>query len=231
MKVIRQQESLPVTDNLSYFQEGSPTRRRHGPLFPNTIRCIVAGPSGCGKTNLLLTLITALNGVRFQNIYVFAKSLHQPLYRFLEKVMSALDEMQFFSFSEHEDVVSPDRVLPHSIMIFDDVSVEQQNIIRAYFSMGRHYFVDCFYLSQTYSRVPKQLIRDNANMLVLFRQDERNMRHVYNEHVNSDMTFQEFKTMCGKCWKSHPHGFLVIDKESGLVHGRYRMGFDHFIRI
>lgn len=115
-------------------------------------------------------------------------------------------------------------------MIFDDVSNEQQNIIRSYFSMGRHKHVDSFYLCQTYSRVPKQLIRDNANMIILFKQDELNMRHVYNDHVNSDMSFTNFKSMCARCWMK-PHGFLVIAKESDLLHGRYRMGFDHFIRI
>lgn len=221
---------MPVTGEVSRLLEPLSTHRRHGPLFPTTIRCIIAGPSGCGKTNLLLTLITELNGLRFQNIYIYAKSLYQPLYRFLEQVMSGLDGMEFFSFTTHDDVISPDHVLPHSIMIFDDVSTEQQTVIRAYFSMGRHKHVDSFYLCQTYSRVPKQLIRDNANLVILFRQDELNMRHVYNDHVNSDMSFDKFKTMCARCW-TQPHGFLVIDKESDLLHGRYRMGFDHFIRI
>ena len=231
MKIIKQKDVLPVTDEVTQILEPlSKHHHRHGPLFPNTIRCIVAGPSGCGKTNLLLSLILAVNGVRFRNIYIYAKSLHQPIYRFLATVMSGLDEMQFFTFTQHDDVVSPERVLPNSLMIFDDVSTEQQHVIRAYFSMGRHHFVDCFYLCQTYSRVPKQLLRDNANLIILFRQDELNIRHVYNDHVNSDMPFDAFKAMCASCWKK-PHGFLVIDKESDLLRGRYRMGFDHFIRI
>ena len=144
MKIIKQKDVLPVNGEVSRLIEPLTTLQRHGPLFPSTIRCIVAGPSGCGKTNLLLTLITALNGVRFQNIYIFTKSLYQPLYRFLAKVMAGLDEMQLFSFTTREDVISPDHVLSHSLMIFDDVSTEQQDIIRAYFSMGRHKHVDSF---------------------------------------------------------------------------------------
>jgi len=37
--------------------------------------------------------------------------------------------------------------------------------------MGKHSHVDCFYLCQSYARIPKHLIRDNANLLILFKQD------------------------------------------------------------
>lgn len=230
MQIIKQQHSLPVGDLVSHLFSTS-SEQRHGSLFPSSIRCLIAGPSGCGKTNLLLTLITSLNGVRFQNIYIFAKSLYQPLYVFLEQVMSGLRNMGYFTFAAHEDVISPDNVRPHSLMIFDDVATERQGIIQAYFSMGRHKYIDCFYLAQTYSRIPKQLIRDNANVIVLFRQDERNMHHVYDDHVNPDMTFQAFTQLCAMCWNAHHHSCLVIDKQSNINNGRYRMGFDHFIRI
>ncbi|KYN21445.1 hypothetical protein ALC57_06181 [Trachymyrmex cornetzi] len=43
--------------------------RRHGPLLPNTIRCIICGPSNCGKTNALIGLIESPHGVRFENVY------------------------------------------------------------------------------------------------------------------------------------------------------------------
>ncbi|EZA55673.1 hypothetical protein X777_04182 [Ooceraea biroi] len=36
--------------------------------------------------------------------------------------------------------------------------------MREHFSMGRHSLVDCFYLCQTYARIPKHLLRDNANL-------------------------------------------------------------------
>ncbi|KAL6256683.1 hypothetical protein P5V15_012802 [Pogonomyrmex californicus] len=48
--------------------------------------------------------------------------------------------------------------------------------------MGRHSNVDCFYLCQTYARIPKHLIRDKANLLILFKQDGTNLKHVYNDH-------------------------------------------------
>ena len=53
--------------------------------------------------------------------------------------------------------------------------------------MGRHNNIDSFYLCQTYSHIPKQLLRDNANMIMLFKQDELNLKHVFSDHVTPDM--------------------------------------------
>ena len=55
--------------------------------------------------------------------------------------------------------------------------------------MDRHANVDCFYFCQTYVRISKHLIRDNANLLILFKQDDINLKHVYNDHVNIDMSY------------------------------------------
>ncbi|KAL4152739.1 hypothetical protein QTP88_000572 [Uroleucon formosanum] len=49
---------------------------------------------------------------------------------------------------------------------------------------------------RSYSKVPKQLLRDNANFIVLFKQDETNLKHVYNEHCSGDMSYSEFKDFC-----------------------------------
>ena len=64
-------------------------------------------------------------------------------------------------------------------MILGYVACDKQNNIKIYFSRGRHKNVDSFYLCRTYRRTPKHLLRDNANMLILFKQDELNLRHIY----------------------------------------------------
>lgn len=222
-----QSEKLPVL-NFDVFAEQTKRANRHGPLLPDSIRAVFCGPSNCGKTNTLLTLITHPNGLRFENVYVYSKSLNQPKYKFLEQLLNSLDGIQYFPFSEHEEVVSPDNVLPDSIIVFDDVACEKQNNIRAFFCMGRHKNVDCFYLCQSYTHIPKHLVRDNVNMLVLFRQDDTNLKHIYDDHVNSDMTFVQFKELCNKCWKDDKYGFIVIDRDSPIEKGRYRKGFDRF---
>ena len=208
-------------------------KQRHGMLLPNTIRAIFCGPSNCGKTNALLTLITHPNGLRFENIYVYSKSLNQPKYQFLNRLFKSIKEVKYFQFNEHDEVVSADEALPNSVMIFDDVACEKKDNMRSFFCMGRHKDIDCFYLCQTYASIPKHLVRDNANLLVLFKQDDTNLRHVYNDHVNTDMSYERFKTLCSICWNDDAtkYGFLVIDKDSELNNGRYRKGFDCFISV
>ena len=87
--------------------------------------------------------------------------------------------------------------------------------------------MDCFYLSQNYFKLPRQTIRENANFISLFPQDLKNINHIYNDHVGEDMSKEEFRKICHKCWEK-THGFAVIDLTSKKDAGKYRDGFDNF---
>ena len=227
MRIIKHTSQLPIENFDSFVGKGMSTEKRHGTLLPNTIRCIICGPSNCGKTNVLFNLLFDTNGLRFRNLYVFSKSLYQPKYKFLAKTMPK--EVGYFAFDENSQVPPPSDAKSNSIMIFDDIACEKHDNIRSYFTMGRHKDIDTFYLGQTYSRIPKQLIRDNCNFLIVFKQDDMNLRHIYYDHVNTDMTFEKFKQLCGVAWKNN-HGFVVIDKDSDIEKGRYRIGLDSFVQ-
>lgn len=231
MKFVKQQSKLSVTniDNLIIKKaKRNKERRKHSKLLPNSIRALFVGPSDCGKTNCLFTLLLDINGLKFKNIYIYSKSLYQPKYEYLTKIMASIPEIGYHLFSNNCDVIPVEQAKRNSIFIFDDVACEKQDNIRSYFAMGRHSDIDSFYLCQTYSRIPKQLIRDNSNFLCIFKQDNRNLKYIYNEHVNCDLTYDQFYKACVECWKEK-YGFLVIDKTSGLHTGRYRKGFDNFI--
>lgn len=208
----------------------STTKRRHSKLLPNSIRCIIAGPSNSGKTNLLVNLIVSEHGLKFENIYVFSKTLWQPKYQYLKKLFQPLNAIGYHQFSSADDLVAPTDVKPNSIIIFDDVICEKnQNIIKQYFSLGRHRSVDSFYLTTTYARVGKHLIRDNCNLLVCFRQDELNLKHIYNDMgVGCHMKFEHFQKFCFECWRDK-YGFVVIDLDSEVNCGRYRKGFSDYL--
>lgn len=203
---------------------------KHGELLPNSIRCLMCGPSGCGKTNVLLSLLLEPNGLKFLNVYLYSKSLQQPKYVFLNEILSKIDDLTFYQFHDKSEVVPPEEAKENSVVIFDDVALQDQDTVRQYFAMGRHKDLDCFYLCQTYSKIPKQLVRDNANLILLFKQDELNLRHAYNDHVNTDMTWDQFKGACETCW-SDKHTFLTIDKEKDLKKGRYRKCFERTIIV
>jgi Poxvirus A32 protein. len=161
-------------ENIDFVDNGDKQFKKHGPLLPHSLRCIICGPSNCGKTNVMIGLLTHPNGLYFKNVYVYSKSLYQPKYKYLEKVLDSL--VEYNQFKDSDDILPPAQAKFDSVFIFDDVACDNQSPIRDYFSMGRHKRVDCFYLCQTYTRIPKHLVRDNANFMVLFKQDDLNLR-------------------------------------------------------
>ena len=228
MKFVNQELTLPIQnfDNMCELK----SFRRHSDLFGgNCKRAIVVGSSGTGKTNILLTLLTHPNGLRFQNLYLCSKTLSQSKYNYLRYLMKPMTDFFYYECSEIENMVTPCTVKEYSIVIFDDVQCTPQNIIKEFFSFGRHKNVDCFYLCQSYGAVPKHLLRDNCNLIVTFRQDMTNLKHIYDDYVSADMTFDQFQEMCRACW-SDPYGFLVVDLDCVKNKGRYRRGFDTYIQ-
>lgn len=228
MRFFKQHKRINVKNIESKFD--SSNKIRHSSLLPNSIRALIVGPSNCGKTNVMISLIESPHGLKFKNIYLYSKSTQQPKYKYLESLIKPIKEINFSSFSNNDDVLSPDEVKPNSVFIFDDIACEKQNHVRSYFCMGRHKDIDSFYLCQTYTRIPKHLIRDNANMIIIFKQDVMNIKHIYNDHVGSDMTLKTFHKLCTECWKEK-YGFLVISKDDSMNNGRYRKGFDIFINL
>lgn len=216
----------PSTDDASLLRQ-----RRHSELLPNSIRCIIAGPSNCGKTNLLVHLIVSEHGLKFENIYVYSKTLWQSKYAYLRRLFQPMHGIGYHEFASADQVIEPTDAKPNSIIIFDDVICEKnQDIIKNYYSLGRHRSVDSFYLTTTYTRVAKHLIRDNCNFLVCFRQDELNLKHIYNDMgVACHMRFDAFQRFCFECWGECRYGFVVIDLDSDVDRGRYRKGFADYL--
>ena len=193
MKFAKHAVALPVENFADVEGDKSRNSNRHRNLLPNSIRAVFVGPKGCGKTNALIVLLTHANDLRFENLYIYSNSLDQPKYKFLENLLQPIDGMGFFAFSKHENVISPEQALPDSIMIFDGIACEKQDNVRAFYCMGRHKNVDCFYICQPYAKIPKHL-------LAVFKQDDVNLRHIYDDHVNTDMIFAGLKDLCAHYW-------------------------------
>jgi len=109
-------------------------------------------------------------------------------------------------------LIVPEQTEVGSSIIFDDVLTEGQDKIANFFLRGRHRKISCFYLAQSYTKIPKKSgIRENFNYLIIFRQDNVNLRQLYNEYITG-VSFQQFKGICNQCW-SVPYGFLTVDIE------------------
>ena len=105
--------------------------------------------------------------------------------------------------------------------------IEKQNTCDSYYVRGRHNNVDCFYLAQNYFKLPRQTIRENANIICLFPQDLKNLNHIFDDHVGSDMTKEEFRHLCKAVWEKQ-QGFVIIYLSNNKHNGKYRSGLTSF---
>ena len=105
--------------------------------------------------------------------------------------------------------------------------LDKQNTCESYYVRGRHSNIDCFYLAQNYFKLPRQTIRENTNLIGLFPQDLKNLNHIFEDHVGSDMTKEEFRKLCETAWEKQ-YWCVIIDLSSKKHNGKYRSGLDEF---
>ena len=113
-----------------------------------------------------------------------------------------------------------------NLLILDDCFLGKQSKAEAYYTRGRHNNCDILYISQNYFRLPRHTIRENANFIILFPQDAKNLGHIHADHC-SDITKDEFKELCSKTW-AIKHNFVTIDLTSSKLNGKYRRNLDSF---
>lgn len=182
----------------------------------------------------MLSLITDPNGVSFENLYIYSKTLDQEKYRYLREVLQPIKGIGFYTFDSSENVMSVKDMKPNSFVVFDDVINDHginRDICRDIFTLGRHRMIDCAYLIQSYAKLSKHLIKDNTNFIIIFRTDDTNLKHIYTDFgCNSDMTFDEFRKFCQNCWKEK-YGFATVSLEHNLDSGRYRKNLDEYLKL
>jgi len=96
-------------------------------------------------------------------------------------------------------------------MIFDDVMLKDQFVIKDYFCRGRHNNASVFHLCQSLHKIAKHCIRENANMFILFKQDDKTLKYFHETVITGDIDFIEFKQFCDGAW-SKRHSFVVINQ-------------------
>ena len=126
-------------------------------------------------------------------------------------------------YQSAEDVPDPGDLSSQkkNLMVFDNLLLEKQNTCESYYVRGRHSNVDCFYLGQNYFKLPRQTIRENANFICLFPKHLTNLNHIFENHVGSDITKEEFRQLCKTAWEKQC-GFVIIDLSSKKHDGQYK---------
>ena len=118
-----------------------------------------------------------------------------------------------------------DRTLKN-LLILDDCYLGKQSKAQSYYTRGRHANCDCFYISQNYFALPRNSVRENSNIIILFPQNSKSVEHIYRDHC-SDISYQEFKELCNTVW-GEKFDFLTIDLTSSPLNGKYRKNLNTF---
>lgn len=240
-----------MADFLNLTIKNAYLKRNNNELLPNSIRACIIGKSGCGKTNLLMNLLLQ-DYLDYNNLYIFSKLLHQPLYKlviyglengFKKKEILDHIQKQNFKFEKKEDrkneinikcyddselVPDPSEIDSNlkTLIIFDDIMLEKQNKVESYYTRGRHNNIDCFYISQNYIKLPKNTIRENTNFFIIFPQDHQNLSYIYRDHCN-ELDRKEFIDLCNDIWIDR-YSFLTVDKTSDKNNGKFRKQLKYF---
>lgn len=164
MRFAKQAIDIPVgnIDDRTSTNASAAITKRHSDLLPNNLRCIIAGPSGCGKTNVLISLIESEHGLKFENLYLYSKTLEQNKYKYLCEMLRSIKGIGCYTFLASQSVIESKHMKKNSLVVFDDVINDQginRTVVRNIFTLGRHRSLDVAYIVQSYTKLHKHLIR------------------------------------------------------------------------
>ena len=91
----------------------------------------------------------------------------------------------------------------NNIVVFEIVLLsKQESNINLFFTRGPHKNIDIFYISPSYFHVPKNTIRKNPNIIILFKQTLRGITLLFQDIAALNMNLQERKELRRKTWEN-----------------------------
>ena len=166
-------------------------------------RHVIIGPSNVGKTFYMLKVLEKIGDKR--PVHIITRSPNQ------------------YSNYKTSTEIKPINKYKGSVVIFDDMlGAKNSSQIDEFFTRGRHEDLDVYYISQSYFGLPRQSIRNNSDILILFKQTLRDVQSMYYDIGAYDMKYDEFKEMCHKAW-DEKYNYLCIDMTKNKNEGKYRI--------
>ena len=97
---------------------------------------------------------------------------------------------------------------------------EQESNIDLFFTRGRHNNIDIYYVSQSFFPPPKITIRNNSNIIILFKRTLRDIILLSQNISGLDIKLEKWKQFCRKAWENDYEG-LQIERFAKTGEGRY----------
>ena len=208
-------------ENLGEKSNGPPF---HHPMLPGDIRMLIVGQSGCGKTNLVVNL--TLEYIKWTRLYIITNTPDQKLYDLLRgipklKVKGYVHFITPDQLRDNHEIF--DDMPPLSLVIFDDFMLEKdQSFPSMVFSQGRHKKINSVYIAQFTET--NLVIRQNANVLVMFILDSKSKECVHSMYASADMEVSDFKKI-----KLVNRDFLALMPFTNSISKKYIKNFKTYL--
>ena len=73
---------------------------------------------------------------------------------------------------------------------------KQESKIDLLLTRGRHSSIDIYYIFQSYFQLPKNTVRNNSNLNILFKQTLTGIIILFHDTVRLDMNLHEWRQLC-----------------------------------
>ena len=175
-------------------------------------RVIILGSSGSGKTNILTYMLNYFTNT-YNNIYIIAKSLNEPLYKYIKHKLK--DNVEMFEGMDELnswDLNTKFKDKGQSLIIFDDLVLEKnQEKIEQLYIRGRKLGGGCtiVYLTQSYYNTPS-ILRKNMTHLILRKVPNTQNLNMILKDISMGISKEELQALYTKCVSEDIIGFLTI---------------------
>ena len=193
-------------------------------ILDHPCKTLIIGASGSGKTNALLNLIS--NQPDIDRIYLYAKDPYEAKYQFLIKKRESTglkhfnDAKAFIEYSnDMQDVykkIEECNIGKKCIIsiIFDDMIADMFNnkklnpVLTELFIRGRKLNISIVFITQSYSKVPKDVTLISTHFLIMKIPNKRELQQIARNH-SSDTDFKDFIKIYKKC-TLEPYSFWLM---------------------
>lgn len=222
---------LPLDEMMEKSGFKKMPKRNNSSFLPDrTLIALMIAPTSAGKTHTLLELI--LGGhLDFTRLYWYSLTMTQDKVKFLKMHIQEAEKKTGKKIGtwieSNKEMIKPEDLdkREKNLMIFDDVVNQPQEKIREFFLRGRHNNCQVFYLSQSYFKIPKGLIRENANWLYLGQglhaRDVKMIAQNYASQIDSAEFMRFYKEAT-----AIPHGFAIVDTTRAIDDGMFMKSFN-----
>ena len=93
--------------------------------------------------------------------------------------------------AQTSDEIQPLENYENSTVVFDDMLLsKQQSNIDLFFTWGRHNNINTYYISQSQFHFNKNTIRNNSNIIIIFKRTLRDIILLFHDTAGLDMNLE-----------------------------------------